>query len=118
MGRTVCETIDASPELELVARVDPAGGDGISTDIEALGEAGAEVVVDFTQPAAVMENIRSCVKQGIHSVVGTTGIGDADLKEIGDLVASGETNVFIAPNFSIGAVLMMHFAKQAARYLG
>lgn len=116
MGLTVCEAVEADPELELVARIDPAGGDGISTSIDGFGD--AEVVVDFTQPASVLENIRACVAKGVHCVVGTTGLTEANIQEIARLVEGGRSNAFIAPNFSLGAVLLMHLAKQAARYLG
>jgi 4-hydroxy-tetrahydrodipicolinate reductase len=118
MGQTVCAAVDGDGELELVAKVDPSGGDGISMSIEALTDAGAEVAVDFTQPAVVKENVRWCVEHGVHAVVGTTGLSEADLNELADVAASGKANIFVAPNFSIGAVLLMHFAKQAARYLG
>ncbi len=116
MGRTVCEAVESDPELELVARIDPAGGEGISTSLDDLGDAG--VVVDFTQPASVMGNIKSCVGAGVHCVIGTTGLSEANIQEIAVLVEGGKSNVFIAPNFSLGAVLLMHLAKQAARYLG
>jgi 4-hydroxy-tetrahydrodipicolinate reductase len=117
MGRTVCEAVEADPELELVARVDTSGGEGIDTSTDALVRQGADVVVDFTQPATVMANVRDCIAKGLHCVVGTTGFTEANFAEIRELVADGKANVFIAPNFSIGAVLMMHFAKQAARYM-
>jgi 4-hydroxy-tetrahydrodipicolinate reductase len=115
MGQTVCAAVDADPELELVARVDPAGGDGISTSLDALVDAGAEVAVDFTQPASVKGNIRWLLDHGVHAVVGTTGLSPSDIDEIRGLSGA---NVFIAPNFSIGAVLMMHVSKQIARYMG
>lgn len=118
MGRTVCEAVEADPELELVARVDPAGGEGIATSLDTLVEAGAEVAVDFTQPDAVFGNVTFCLERGIHCVVGTTGMSEAELGKIAELASAGNTNAFVAPNFSIGAVLMMHLAKQAARYLG
>lgn len=118
VGRVICEAVEADDELELVCRVDPAGGEGISTDPAALVESGAEVAVDFTQPATVLSNIRFCVATGIHCVVGTTGLSQNDLSEISELVSGGEANVFVAPNFSIGAVLMMHLSKIAARYMG
>src|SRR5439155_24359821 len=115
MGRTVCDAVEADPDLELVARMDPSGGDGIATSIDALLDANAEVAVDFTQPASVMKNIRWLVSKGIHAVVGTTGLSPADLEEIRGLEGA---NVFVAPNYSIGAVLMMHLSKQAAKHLG
>ena len=118
MGRTVCDAVSADPELELVARIDPAGGEGLSSSPDALVEGGADVAVDFTQPAQVMGNIRFCVEQGVHAVVGTTGLSETDLGEISTMTSDGAANVFVAPNFSVGAVLMMHLAQIAARYLG
>lgn len=118
MGKTVCDAVSGDPDLELVAKVDPAGGDGISSSLEALVETGAEVVVDFTQPDQAFGNVTFCLEHGIHCVVGTTGMSEAELAKIEELATSGEANAFVAPNFSIGAVLMMHLAKQAARYLG
>jgi len=115
MGRTVSDAVAADAELELVVRVDPSGGDGIETSIEALIAAGTEVAVDFTQPASVKKNIAWLLEHGIHAVVGTTGLSPDDIEEIRALKGA---NVFIAPNFSIGAVLMMHLSKEAARYLG
>ncbi len=115
MGQTVCGAVDADPELELVARVDPFGGDGIETSIESLERVGAEVAVDFTQPASVKKNIEWLVPHGIHAVVGTTGLSPTDIDDIRKLEGA---NVFIAPNFSIGAVLMMHASKQIAKYMG
>jgi 4-hydroxy-tetrahydrodipicolinate reductase len=117
MGQAVCGAVYSDPELELVARVDP-GVDGFADTPDALIESGAEVAVDFTRPDAVMDNIRFCVSGGIHVVVGTTGLTADGLAEVSRLVSDGGANVLVAPNFSIGAVLMMHFAKQAARYLG
>ena len=118
MGRTVSEAVAADPDLDLVARIDPAGGDGIETSRDALVAAGAEVAIDFTRPDAVFENVCFCLENGIHSVVGTTGMSDADLAKIGELASNGTANAFVAPNFSIGAVLMMHLSKVAARHLG
>lgn len=118
VGRVICEAVEDADDLALVCRVDPVGGGGISTDPAALVEAGAEVVIDFTRPASVMSNTRFCVERGIHCVVGTTGLSQSDLLEISDLVSGGGANVFVAPNFSIGAVLMMHLSKIAARYMG
>jgi 4-hydroxy-tetrahydrodipicolinate reductase len=118
MGRTVCEALAGDPDLELVARIDTAGGEGLFTSLEALVEAGAEVAVDFTQPDAAFGNVTFCLERGIHCVVGTTGMTEAELEKIEELATGGRANAFVAPNFSIGAVLMMHLAKQAARYLG
>jgi 4-hydroxy-tetrahydrodipicolinate reductase len=116
MGRAVCDAVEADAELDLAARVDPAGGEGVATSVSDIPD--VDVLVDFTQPGQVMDNIRACVARGIHCVIGTSGLSEADHAEIRDLLDGTKANVFIAPNFSIGAVLMMHFAKQAARYLG
>ncbi len=125
MGRTVCEAVVADPELELVAAVDPqhAGLDlrvaakvdsdlHIAPGTEALVDAGAEVVVDFTVLSAARENLAFAAQHGIHAVVGTTGFTDGDLDRL--RATFTESSCFIAPNFAIGAVLMMRFAELAA----
>lgn len=116
MGRAVTEGVGADPDVEIVARVDPSGGDGIATSLDALVESGAEVAIDFTQPDAAFGNITFCLEHGIHCVVGTTGLSEAELAKIEELATSGQANAFIAPNFSIGAVLMMDLARRAARH--
>lgn len=109
VGVEVCKAVEAAPDMELVAGVDK------DDPIEALE--GAEVVVDFTHPDVVMGNLRWLIEHGIHPVVGTTGFDAERLDTVrGWLAASPGTNCLIAPNFGIGAVLMMHFAQQAARY--
>lgn len=124
MGRTVCAAVAADPELELAAAVDPAApgtpvsGVDSSDDLKALVESGCEVAVDFTRPDAVLDDVRFCLNNGIHCVVGTTGLSAEDLDSLARLAADTGKNVFVAPNFSIGAVLAIEFAKQAARYLG
>jgi len=107
MGSTVCEAVSEAPDMELVARADPALGAGLA---DALAER-PDVLVDFTVPATAIENARQAVKAGVHVVIGTTGFDPAEL--------SGLTgaNVFIAPNFAIGAVLMMQFAEAAAQHM-
>jgi 4-hydroxy-tetrahydrodipicolinate reductase len=124
MGRTVCSAVAADPALDLVAAVNLAAGETVeSVEVadrrDALLEAGAEVAVDFTRPDAVLDNVLWCVGNGVHAVVGTTGMSPDDLDRISGAVqeAGGRSNVFVAPNFAIGAVLMMHFAEQAARFL-
>ncbi|MGZ4581631.1 MAG: 4-hydroxy-tetrahydrodipicolinate reductase, partial [Nocardioidaceae bacterium] len=98
-------------DLELVASVD--AGDRV----EELLDAGAEAVVDFTHPDVVMANLEFCVRNGIHAVVGTTGFDDERLDRLrGWLADSPGTGVLVAPNFSIGAVLMMRFAAEAAPF--
>jgi 4-hydroxy-tetrahydrodipicolinate reductase len=109
MGETVCRAVSQAPDMELVARADPALG---TTVAEALAE-GPEVLVDFTVPATAVQNAREAVAAGVHVVIGTTGFDPAEL----DDVAGADANVFIAPNFAIGAVLMMQFAQQAARHM-
>jgi 4-hydroxy-tetrahydrodipicolinate reductase len=123
MGRTVCEAVAAAEDLEVVAGVDRAhpgervAGIDVTDRFEALTEARAEVAVDFTHPDAVMENVRWCLGNGVHAVVGTTGITAPDLDEIRSLTEGDETpNAVVAPNFALGAVLMMRFAAEAARY--
>jgi 4-hydroxy-tetrahydrodipicolinate reductase len=112
MGGTVCEAVDAADDLELVGRADPSL-DAPLADV--LGD--ADVVVDFTTPEAAPVNVRECVAAGVHAVVGTTGF---DLEALRAEVESARTDgakVLVAPNFAIGAVLMMRFAQQAAAQL-
>ncbi|MFC4584571.1 4-hydroxy-tetrahydrodipicolinate reductase [Sphaerisporangium corydalis] len=109
VGVEVCKAVQAADDMELVAGVD--AGD----PIESL--AAAEVVVDFTHPDVVMDNLKWCVEHGVHPVVGTTGFDAGRLATVrGWLAANPGVNALIAPNFGIAAVLMMHFAQQAARY--
>jgi 4-hydroxy-tetrahydrodipicolinate reductase len=111
MGATVCEAVRGAADLELVAEVDV--GDSLS----AVADASAQVAVDFTHPDAVMGNLRWCVENGVHAVVGTTGFDDGRIDEVRSwLGASPSVGVAIVPNFGIGAVLMMAFAEKAARY--
>jgi len=109
MGAEVCRAVESADGLELVAAVD-AGDD--RTAVEA-----AEVVVDFTHPDAVMDNLGWCIDRGIHAVVGTTGFTDERLDSLRTrLTEHPGVGVLVAANFSIGAVLMMHFAAQAAAF--
>ncbi len=111
VGAEVCAAVRAADDLELVAEVD--AGDSLQT----LVDAGVQAVVDFTHPDVVMANLEFCVQHGIHAVVGTTGFDEARLEQLrGWLADSPATGVLVAPNFSIGAVLMMRFAAQAAPY--
>ena len=111
MGTEVVKAVDAAEDLELVAMVD--AGDWLFD----LANAGAQVVVDFTRPDVVMDNIRFCIDNNIHCVVGTTGFDEAKLATIADwLKPKPEVGVVIAPNFGIGAVLLMKFAQEAARF--
>lgn len=108
MGAEVVRAVEAADGLELVAAVD-AGDDRSAVE-------AAEVVVDFTHPDAVMDNIEWCTTRGIHVVVGTTGFTDERLAKAAELAEAGGVGVLVASNFSIGAVLMMHFSAQAARF--
>jgi 4-hydroxy-tetrahydrodipicolinate reductase len=111
MGATVCAAVRAAPDLELVAEVEA------SDDPQMLVDAAARVAVDFTHPDAVMENIRFCIQHGVHVVVGTTGFDDARLDAVRRWLADvPDVGVVIAPNFALGAVLMMVFAEKAAKY--
>jgi 4-hydroxy-tetrahydrodipicolinate reductase len=111
MGTEVCRAVDAAPDMELVAMVDE--GDGLSL----VTDAGAEVVVDFTTPDIVMDNLHWCLEQGIHAVVGTSGFSQARLDRVSSWLAhKPDLGVVVAPNFAVGAVLMMEFAERAARY--
>ncbi len=109
MGETVCRAVEGAADMELVARADPALG---ATLADALA-AKPDVLVDFTVPASALANARQAVAAGVHTVIGTTGFDPA---ELGELAGAG-ANVFIAPNFAIGAVLMMQFATEAARHM-
>lgn len=111
VGTEVCKAVDTADDMELVAMVD--AGDWMFN----VADAGAEVVVDFTHPDVVMDNVRFCVDQGIHAVVGTTGFDDTRLAQVREwLVPKPDLGVLIAPNFAIGAILSMRFAAMAARF--
>ena len=110
MGSTVCEAVMKDLELELVARIDE------DDPLDALVELGASVAIDFTIPGAVKENVRFCLENNIHAVVGTTGLTSDDLTEIEKWATESAANCFVAPNFAIGAVLMMQFAAKATPY--
>jgi 4-hydroxy-tetrahydrodipicolinate reductase len=125
MGRTVCAAVVDDPDCELVAAVDPhhagldistvAGVDSdvvVAADVGSLEDAGVDVAVDFTEASAARDNLRWCAGAGVHAVVGTTGLSDGDLDELRSLFT--RSNCVVAPNFAIGAVLMMRFAELAA----
>jgi 4-hydroxy-tetrahydrodipicolinate reductase len=109
MGSTVCSTVESAADLELVAGVD------VGDAREEL--TAADVVVDFTHPAAVMDNLRWCVEHGLAAVVGTSGFDDTKLAEVGGWLAGRpDGRALVVPNFSVGAVLMMRFAALAAPF--
>jgi len=106
MGATVCEAVEGAEDMDLTGRADPALGTSVA---DVLG--GADVLVDFTTPDAALANARESLDAGVHVVVGTTGFDPAGLAGV------GSANAFVAPNFAIGAVLMMRFAVEAARHM-
>ena len=108
MGATVCEAVDGAPDMELVARADPSLE---ITVAQAIADGRPDVLVDFSIPTTAVENITTAVNAGVHVVVGTTGF---DLAEVEHLTGA---NIFVAPNFAIGAVLLMEFAAKAARHM-
>lgn len=141
MGTMTCAAVNRDPELLLVAEIDPAYGSAAATvpgagartgaavtadgeaparftDLsEAIDSAAPQVVIDFTVPAAVRGNVLTCVRKRVPVVVGTTGLTADDLAEIEREAEANHTPVLVAPNFAMGAVLMMQFAKQAAEHL-
>jgi 4-hydroxy-tetrahydrodipicolinate reductase len=114
MGQAVCGAVEAADDLELVARADPA----LDTSLESVLDGHApDVVVDFTIPSSVYDNVRMCLGRETHAVVGTTGITEEQLAELTELASSSKANCFIAPNFAIGAVLMMEASKLFAPHM-
>jgi 4-hydroxy-tetrahydrodipicolinate reductase len=106
MGETVCRAVESADDMSLVGRADPELGVAIA---DVLGD--ADVLVDFTTPEAALDNARTCLEAGVHCVMGTTGV---DFKE---LEGVGEANLFVAPNFAIGAVLMMVVGQTIAKHM-
>ncbi len=111
MGQAVCEAVGGAEDMELVARADPALGVELG---EVLDE--ADVVVDFTTPETALENVSACLAAGVHAVVGTTGFEVEALREV-TAASAGSANCFVAPNFAIGAVLMMEVAQRIAAHM-
>jgi 4-hydroxy-tetrahydrodipicolinate reductase len=108
MGRTVCEAVEAADDMEVLARVD------LGDSLDLLDD--CDVVVDFTAPDVVMRTIEHCIPRGVHIVVGTSGFDSERLEKVAELLDGTDTSVLVAPNFSIGAVLMMRFAAVAAPF--
>jgi 4-hydroxy-tetrahydrodipicolinate reductase len=106
MGSTVCAAVEGADDLELSGRADPELDTAVADVLD-----GADVLVDFTQPDTAFDNVRAAVGAGVHAVVGTTGFDVAQLRGLEG------ANVFVAPNFAIGAVLMMRFAAEASRHM-
>jgi 4-hydroxy-tetrahydrodipicolinate reductase len=106
MGQTVCQAVEGADDMSLVGRADPL----LETSLlDVLGD--ADVVVDFSTPDTALENARHCIEAGVHCVMGTSGA------DFSSLAGVGTANLFVAPNFAIGAVLMMRFAAEAARHM-
>ena len=106
MGETVCRAVDGAEDMALVGRADPQLESSLQ---DVLGD--AEVVVDFTTPDSALANARLCLEAGVHCVMGTTGADFSELEGV------GSANLFVAPNFAIGAVLMMQLSQQVARHM-
>jgi 4-hydroxy-tetrahydrodipicolinate reductase len=115
MGETVCAAVEGAGDMELVGRADPL----LATTLEEVltGAHRPEVVVDFTRPETALGNALACVRAGVHVVVGTTGFDPAPLRQERPTDDRQQANVLIAPNFAIGAVLMMRFAVEAAQHM-
>jgi 4-hydroxy-tetrahydrodipicolinate reductase len=113
MGETVCAAVTAAPDMELVGRADPLLGTALEQVLT-----DADVLVDFTRPDTALQNALAAVRAGVHVVIGTTGFDLAPLAQEQSAAGSrGRANVLVAPNFAIGAVLMMRFAEQAAAHM-
>lgn len=114
MGQAVCEAVEGADDLELVGRADPALEVGLPGLLDA-----ADVVVDFTTPEAVTGNLRQCLEADVHAVVGTTGFELDAVRELAEAAARDgkSARLFVAPNFAIGAVLMMQMARQVAPHM-
>jgi 4-hydroxy-tetrahydrodipicolinate reductase len=109
MGQAVCETVEGAGDTELTGKADPALGTELS---QVLGD--ADVVVDFTRPDTALANAEACLAAGVHVVVGTTGF---DLDALKTAAEGSEANAFVAPNFAIGAVLLMEVAQRIAPHM-
>jgi 4-hydroxy-tetrahydrodipicolinate reductase len=123
MGQEVCRAVSDAPDMELVAAVDPAhvgddaSGRTIVGEVNALSDLGAHVVVDFTIAEAVRHNAPHYAHQGIHAVIGTSGLSDADLSDVAEQFAGSDANAIVVANFAVGAVLLMHFCRIAAPHM-
>jgi 4-hydroxy-tetrahydrodipicolinate reductase len=106
MGETVCTAVEGAEDMALTGRADPKLGTSLG---DVLGD--ADVIVDFSEPGAALENARTCLEAGVHCVMGTTGADFSSLEGV------GSANLFVAPNFAIGAVLMMQVARTIAAHM-
>jgi len=114
MGGEVCRAVQADPDLELAATVDPRLTEAVHEPDAADGMAGVDVAVDFTVATSAMTNARWCAAHSVHAVVGTSGLTEDDLDELRGIFTT--SNCIVAPNFAIGAVLMIRFAELAAPF--
>jgi 4-hydroxy-tetrahydrodipicolinate reductase len=114
MGETVCAALEAASDMELVGRADPRLGAGLGQILE---DTTPDVVVDFSVPESVFENAALCLERGVHAVVGTTGIKPDQLERLESAARDSTANCLIAPNFAIGAVLMMQAARLVAPHM-
>jgi 4-hydroxy-tetrahydrodipicolinate reductase len=110
MGEAVCAAVEGAEDMELTGRADPVLAVEVADVLDR-----ADVLVDFTQPHTVVANARAALQAGVHVVIGTTGYDEAALREAA--AGAADAKVFVAPNFAIGAVLMMQFAAEAARHM-
>lgn len=110
MGSETCRTVEAADDLELAARI------GRTDPLDLLVEKGCDVAIDFTTPSNVEDNVRTCLERGIHTVVGTSGLDQDALGRLEAAAGEAGVGVLVVPNFALGAVLMMRFAQQAARF--
>ena len=120
MGATVVAAVAAAEGMEVVAQVDPtlAPGPGVFANVAAaLAEGGIDVAVDFTQPTVVYPNTLAYLGSGVHAVIGTTGLTDDQVDEIRERSTGAGANALLAPNFAVGAILMMRFAAEASRHM-
>jgi 4-hydroxy-tetrahydrodipicolinate reductase len=111
LGQAVCEAVEGADDMELVARADPALGVELADALD-----GADVVVDFTTPETALDNVRAALDAGVHAVVGTTGFDLEQLREAAESATAG-ANCLVAPNFAIGAVLLMEVAQRIAPHM-
>ena len=114
MGETVCAAVEAAQDIELVGRADPRLG---VTLVQALDDASPDVVIDFSVPESAAANASLCLERGVHAVVGTTGITPEQLEGLEAAAKRSSANCLVAPNFAVGAVLMMEAAKLVAPHM-
>ena len=112
MGSEVCGAVGEASDMEVVGTADPEDG----TTLESM-LSDVEIVVDFTVPGSVFENTKICLERGVHAVVGTTGMDEGQIEILSSVASNGEANCLLAPNFAIGAVLMMEASKMIAPHM-